>query len=140
MAHDMNKRRAFSVVYERDDNNRWFVRCPDVQGAHSHGRTLASSRRNIREAIAIVLDLDKEEGFDLSEEIRLGDESLQDAIEQATERRELALASERVAAVATRSAILRALESADTLSNRDLAELLNLSHQRVQQLASEIGR
>jgi predicted RNase H-like HicB family nuclease len=134
----MTKRRTFRVVYERDDNRRWFVRCPDVQGAHSHGRTLPSSRENIREAIAIVLDLEDDTSFDLSEEIRLRDSDLQRAISEATTRRADTRRLKQLAAQATREAISESMGSEDALSNRDLAELLGLSHQRVQQLASEI--
>ncbi|MFV1971157.1 MAG: type II toxin-antitoxin system HicB family antitoxin [Acidimicrobiia bacterium] len=134
----MTKQRTFRVVYERDDNGRWFVRCPDVQGAHSHGRTLPSSRENIREAIAIVLDLEDDTSFGLSEEIRLRDSDLQQAIDEATSQRADARRLERLAAQATREAISESTASKDALSNRDLAELLGLSHQRVQQLASEL--
>jgi predicted RNase H-like HicB family nuclease len=140
MADAMTEQRTFRVVYERDDNGRWFVRCPDVQGAHSHGRTLPSSRRNIREAIAIVLDLEDDTSFDLSEEIRLHDSELQQAINDATTQRADVRRLEQLAAQATREAISESMGSNDALSNRDLAELLGLSHQRVQQLAADLTR
>lgn len=76
-------------------------------------------------------------GFDLSEEIRLRDSDLQRAISDATSQRAGARRAERLAAQATRAAISESIGSKDALSNRDLAELLGLSHQRVQQLASE---
>jgi predicted RNase H-like HicB family nuclease len=134
----MTEHRTFRVVYERDDNGRWFVHCPDVQGAHSHGRTLPSSRENIREAIAIVLDLEDDTSLDLSEEIRLRDSDLQQAINEATSQRADARTLQQLAAQATREAIFESMGSDDALSNRDLAELLGLSHQRVQQLVAEL--
>lgn len=134
----MKGSRVFRVDFERDDNGLWFVNCPDLQGAHSHGRSLASSRKNIRQAIAIVLNIDDPAEFDLSEFVHLSNDGLQQAISEATERRRAARASALASTDATRAAIQKALESQSSLSNRDLADLLDLSHQRVQQLASEL--
>ena len=58
------------ITLERDDNGWWLVRCPALQGTHSHGRTLSSARANIREAIALVLDLDDVTSVELVEDIR----------------------------------------------------------------------
>ena len=59
---------AYRVVFEPDDNNSWFVRCPTVPEAHSQGRTMTEARANIREAIAVVLDIDPS-AFGLVEEV-----------------------------------------------------------------------
>jgi predicted RNase H-like HicB family nuclease len=59
---------AYRVVFEPDDNNSWFVRCPTAPGAQGHGRTLTEARANIREAIAEMLDVDPST-FDLVEEV-----------------------------------------------------------------------
>ena len=134
----MTKKRTFDVVYERDDNGSWFVHCIDVQGAHSHGRTLASARENIREAIAIVLDLENNSRIELSEDIRLRDVELQHAIEKAASQRADAQRIQLLATQTTREALSECMGGDDALSNRDLAELLGLSHQRVQQLVSDL--
>ncbi len=63
---------AYRVVFEPDDNNSWFVRCPTA-GAHSQGRTLTEARANIREAIAVVLDVDPAT-FDLVEKVHSSDD------------------------------------------------------------------
>ncbi len=45
----------FKVVFVRSGS--WYAAyVPDLPGAHSQGRTLAESRRNIKEAIALVLE------------------------------------------------------------------------------------
>jgi predicted RNase H-like HicB family nuclease len=66
----MIARRRFRVVFAGDDNDHWFVDAIDVPGAHSHGRTLDAARRNIREAIALVLEID-DEGVDLDDHVPL---------------------------------------------------------------------
>ena len=136
MAEELKIRSVYRVVFTRDDNGRWFVRCPDVPGAHSHGRTLASARANIREAIVLALDVTDDAGFDLVEEIRLPDVGFQDAVDRARWLRERANELDEEARSATSDAIRASLDSDDSLGVRDLAELLGISHQRVQQLAA----
>lgn len=133
MAEALNDRNTYQVIFERDDNDRWFVRCLDVQGAHSHGRTLAAARANVREAIALALDLPDESSFDLLEEVRLPDPGLQQLVDRARTLRENASSAEEQARIATMEAITQSGSDA-SLSLRDLADLLGLSHQRVQQL------
>jgi predicted RNase H-like HicB family nuclease len=134
----MTRKRTFEVMYEREDNGSWFVHCIDLQGAHSHGRTLASARENIREAIAIVLNLEDNARIELSEDIRLRDAVLQHAIEKAASQRADAQKIQLLATQATKEALSECMGGDDALSNRDLAELLGLSHQRVQQLVSDL--
>ncbi len=129
-------RPIYNVTFERDGNDRWFVRCPEVRGAHSHGRTLASARSNIREAIALVLDITDETEFDLVETVHLLDSGLQVALKTARDLRQRAVDLEAEASSATIEALAASANSEDSLGMRDLADLLGLSHQRVQQLAS----
>lgn len=136
MAEKVITQSGYRVVFERDDNNRWFVPCPDVSGAHSHGRTLASARTNIREAIALVLDLAEDMPFDLVEEIHLPDVGFQEAVDRARSLRDHANVMDQQARDATSDAISRSFESEASLGFRDLADLLGISHQRVQQLAA----
>ena len=69
----MNKRATktplacYGAHYIVDDNGAWFVKVADIPGPHSHGRTIAAARKNIREAIALVLDLNDDASFDLTE-------------------------------------------------------------------------
>jgi predicted RNase H-like HicB family nuclease len=136
VAKNLKYRASYQVVFERDDNNRWFVCCPDLPGAHSHGRTLAAARANIREAIGVVLDLDDDAVLDLQEVVRLPDPQLQKLVDRARELRDSATEAEDKARRATIDAVVASTGSSASLSLRDLADLLGLSHQRVQQLAT----
>jgi predicted RNase H-like HicB family nuclease len=140
MAEGLTDQNTYRVIYERDDNHRWFVRCPDVHGAHSHGRTLAAARANIREAIALVLELDDESGFNLAEEVRLSDPHLQQLLDRARKLRDTASQAEEEARRATVEAVAESTGSNTSLSVRDLADLLGLSHQRVQQLMTGVNQ
>ncbi len=126
------------VIYRRDDNGLWFAKAPEIRGAHSHGRTLATARRNIREAIALVLDSDDDRSFGLEEEFHLDERKVQAAIKKARALRNRAAEIDSAAQIATEDALLAALNANAGLSLRDLGELLGLSFQRVQQLATKL--
>jgi predicted RNase H-like HicB family nuclease len=59
-------KQTFAVHYRLDSDGSWFVNTGDVQGAHTSGRHITTARANIREAIALALDVD-EQSFDLLE-------------------------------------------------------------------------
>ena len=45
----------FTAVYEQDDG--WYIGyCPEVPGANGQGKTKAECRRNLTEAIALILE------------------------------------------------------------------------------------
>jgi predicted RNase H-like HicB family nuclease len=120
----------YRVVFERDDGRAWIARVPSVRGCHTYGRTIDQARKRIREALALwVGDAEKAE---FVEEIRLPARALEavrrsrDARRRATEQREKAHETTAEAA--------RTLVDDLDLGLRDAADLLGLSHQRVQQL------
>ena len=128
---------TYQVRYEHDSNGRWFVRCPDVPGAHSHGRTVTSARSNIREAIALVLDLPDGTPLALNEEFELDDPAVKEALDNARQLRKQAVDLDEQSRTATLTAIATVRDSDETLSMRDLADLVGLSHQRIQQISQE---
>jgi len=136
MAAEPMTRPIYNVTFERDGDDRWFVRCPEVRGAHSHGRTLASARSNIREAIALVLELPDDTDFDLIEVIRVSDPALQSALDRARNLRQRARELDEQSQTATLEAVAASDSSEDSIGMRDIADLLGISHQRVQQLAA----
>ena len=53
-AYTSNMRNEFTAIIERD--GKWFVAySPEVPGANGQGRTKASARKNLAEAIALIL-------------------------------------------------------------------------------------
>ena len=53
----------YRVMIQRDEDNPklWVVDAPDVEGAHSFGTSVANAIENVREAIALMLDLDDDD-------------------------------------------------------------------------------
>jgi predicted RNase H-like HicB family nuclease len=120
----------YRVVFERDESGAWIARAPDVRGCHTYGRTIDHARRRIREALGLWVD--DAETAELVEEIRLPSHLLK-AIRESRAARTRA-DNERAKAQAATAATARVLVKEFNLGLRDAAELLGLSHQRVQQL------
>ena len=55
-------RNEFTAVVERDGD--WFIAyCPEIPGANGQGKTLAECRKNLAEAIALILDDRREDAL-----------------------------------------------------------------------------
>ena len=132
---------------ERDEGGNWIASVPALRGVHTHARTLAGLRRYLQDAIALWIEVgrvdagerDPEVARDtINVELRLKlPTEVRRAAENARRSRERASAAEHDAARATREAA-QALVRAG-LSRRDAAEVLRLSHQRVDQLLRSPG-
>jgi predicted RNase H-like HicB family nuclease len=118
------------VVFERDESGVWIAWVPRVRGSHTHGRTLDQARRRIREALSLWVD--DAESADLIEDIRLPDR-VRTAISRSRAARQQAKRERERALAAMKQAAETLVEDVG-LGLRDAGELLEISHQRVQQL------
>ena len=127
---------------ERDEAGNWIATVPALRGVHTHARTLAGLRRYLQDAIALWIEVGRVDAGERDPEVARDAINLElrlrlpadvrRAAEAARRSRERATAAERDAARATREAA-QALVRAG-LSRRDAADVLRLSHQRVDQL------
>ena len=125
----MSRKKKYVAVYERDQEvDAWNVRVDGLEGCHTYGRSLRQAQTRIREALALWLDRDPEE---LSIEDRLPASVTTVATQVARARHAAELAGEK-AQKQTTEAVKRLTDLG--LSRRDAAEVLGLSHQRIQQL------
>ena len=60
----------FPAVLDRDEDGVWVVECPSIPGCVSQGATRAEALTNIREAIALCLEVRAERGLPLTIETR----------------------------------------------------------------------
>jgi predicted RNase H-like HicB family nuclease len=123
-------RKPYRVVFERDESGAWIVSVPGIPGCHTYGRSLGQARRRIREALSLWID--DAQSAELEEEIRLPARAMR-AVERSHQARRDAEAEREKAATATVAAARTLVEELH-LGLRDAADLLGLSHQRVQQL------
>jgi predicted RNase H-like HicB family nuclease len=123
--------KVLTAVFERDDEGYWLVELEEEPRVHTYGRTLAKAREHIVDATALWFEVAPEE-LNLAEDLRLP-APVKASLELARKQREHAHAAQETAAGATREAA-RALVKDGHLSVRDAADVLGLSHQRVQQL------
>ncbi len=59
-----------SITIDRDEDGVWVVECPAIPGCVSQGKTKPAALANIKEAIALCLEVRAERGFPLTVETR----------------------------------------------------------------------
>ena len=60
----------FTVTIDRDDDGVWIAECPSIPGCVSQGDTRDEALANVREAIALCLEVRAEKGMPLMVETR----------------------------------------------------------------------
>lgn len=123
--------KRLTAVFQRDDEGFWLVELVEEPRVHTYGRTLPKAREHIADAAALWFELEPDD-VDIVEDIRLPG-AVRARLDRARRERAKAQAAQETAAGATRDAA-RALVNEGHLSVRDAAQVLGLSHQRVQQL------
>jgi predicted RNase H-like HicB family nuclease len=120
----------YRVQVERDESGAWNARVPDVPGCHTYGRTLRQLRQRVPEALSLWVDDAERAELDFHIQLPAG---MRSQVRSAIAVRERAARAQEEAQRDLASAA-RELTSRFGLSLRDAADLLGLSHQRVQQL------
>ena len=59
-----------TVTIDRDEDGVWIVECPSIPGCVSQGDTKDEALVNIREAIALCIEVRAEQGLPLTVETR----------------------------------------------------------------------
>ncbi len=59
-----------TVTIDRDEDGVWVVECPAIPGCVSQGHTKDEALANIRESIALCIDVRAKEGLSLTIETR----------------------------------------------------------------------
>ena len=116
-------------MYERDlEDDAWNVHIEGLVGCQTYGRSLRQAQSRIREALGVWLDREPE-SLSLRDELPTKMASLADRVMRAREQ------AEHAGSKAQRETIDAVKQLTDLgLSRRDAAELLGVSHQRIQQL------
>ena len=60
----------FTVTLDRDEDGVWVSKCPSIPGCVSQGESREDALGNIREAIALFLEVRSERGMPLTVETR----------------------------------------------------------------------
>jgi len=60
----------FQITLDRDEDGVWVAECPAIPGCVSQGKTKEEAEANIRDAIALCLEVRAERGLPLTVEIR----------------------------------------------------------------------
>jgi predicted RNase H-like HicB family nuclease len=127
----MSRTKNYVAVYERDpESDAWLVHIKGIDACQTYGRSLRQAEDRIREALALWLDREPD-GLTITPE---WPSDLASVASEATQARSAASeAAERATSTMTKAA--KRLDRMG-LSRRDAADILGISHQRVQQLLS----
>ncbi len=60
----------FTVTLDRDEDGVWVAECPSIPGCVSQGESREEALGNVREAIALCLEVRSERGMPLTVETR----------------------------------------------------------------------
>jgi len=60
----------FIATLDRDEDGVWIAECPSIPGCVSQGETKEAAIQNLREAIALCLEVRAEQGLPLTVETR----------------------------------------------------------------------
>ncbi|MEQ8719422.1 MAG: type II toxin-antitoxin system HicB family antitoxin [Acidimicrobiales bacterium] len=118
--------------YERDAEGNWLAELAEEPRVHTWARSLATTRAKIREAAELWFDIDE---LVVIDEYPTWVTSPLDLALPAREEAERVL---EAAATATLEAVRELTDNG--LSRRDVADLLGISFQRVQQLVDQAQR
>lgn len=125
----LTRTKGHVAVYERDpEGDAWLVHIKELDGCQTYGRSLRQAEARITEALAAWLDCEPEE---LTITPRLPAELAKIATHVSETRCDAAKAASDAGTATAEAA--RKLERMG-LSRRDAAEVIGVSHQRVQQL------
>jgi predicted RNase H-like HicB family nuclease len=127
---------TYHATFEMDSSGQWLVELEEIPEVHSFARTLGKAREYVIDALALWLNLPAEEVKDRIEFCppALPDHVLR-TVQRALAEREIAEAVSNVAGDLLIDASIALVDDAH-LSMRDAAEILGMSHQRVQQLVA----
>lgn len=125
----MSPKKTYTAIYERDAvDDAWSVRIDGVDGCQTYGRSLRQAHTRIVEALALWLDREPDT-------LTIRDELPTDLVKVARRVTHARAEAERAGTKAQEQAVAAARALTERgLSRRDAAEVLGISHQRVQQL------
>lgn len=130
------KKRRYVAVYEpAGEAGWWTARVRGAPGAISQGRSISQARQRVREALALLLDVEHER-LELVDDVRLP-ATLQRKNDAYRKKRDVAEAEGRAASELSRAAVRAVLDAG--YSTRDAGEALGLSQSRIAQLAAEVA-
>jgi predicted RNase H-like HicB family nuclease len=122
--------KKYTVDYVLGDDGWWTASVREVRGAHTQGRSIAQARRRVREALSLFVD--DADRAELLDNIRI-DAETRSILRKASQARAALERQQKSVSQLSRTAVKKLTAR---MSVRDASEVLGVSPQRVQQLAS----
>jgi predicted RNase H-like HicB family nuclease/predicted HTH domain antitoxin len=127
---------TYHAIFELDPSGQWLVELEEIPEVHTYGRTLGKAREYVVDALALWLNAPTEKVKDRIEfRTPALPKHVLETVQRALAERQIAQDATKVAAELIADASVALVEEGH-LSMRDAADILGLSHQRVQQLVA----
>ena len=123
-----------SLVFEPGEQSGWVASIEEVPGCHTQGRSISHARKRIREALALWIGDRAAETAELTEQFPFPAAILR-SVQQLGELREQ-IEELREPFTKLRNRMVHQLVDDQGLSYRDTADILGLSHARIEQLVN----
>jgi len=120
---------TYRVVMRKDESGTWIVHVPSVAGCHTYGRSIRQAKTREREALSLFVDA--ADAAHLEWDVRVPSR-LRTTVTGARRARARADSAQEAANEAVAVAVSHLADAG--YSRRDAADLLGVSHQRIQQL------
>ena len=123
-------KKTYRAVYDREEDGRWNVEIPEVEGCYTHGRTIEQARERIREALGLFVR--NAEAATIVDDVRLS-AAAKRRVKTLEERRIAAALSQR-RLVAAQRAVATHLHKVEGLSYRDAGAILGCTRQYAERI------
>ncbi len=127
-------KKSLTLIFEPGEQSGWVASIKEVPGCHTQGRSIRHVRTRIREALSLWIGDRAAEAAEFTEKFPFPAATLRDVKHAEDLREQIEKLQEPFTTL--RNRLVHKLVGTQGLSYRDTAEILGISHARIEQLVN----